>query len=175
MNLILDQTKLLQSSLSGLMVILGVVLKNSSEQLKQQTSILGPLLFVCGWLLNSFSVSGKFPFNAGNRGIIAYVAALTIVLSVFVIKSSKKSPPTLAKFGFIGGWLLYAYAIAVNNNLSINMSRGLYSFLGAISVLISMMILLPNQRKLGIVDGFGMPLFTIGWVLISLGISLKLK
>ena len=59
-NIVLDKTKFNYSALGAILVIMGVVIKNSLEQLKQENKTVkmaGMAFFLIGWGLTAFSVS----------------------------------------------------------------------------------------------------------------------
>lgn len=161
-----------QSALGAILVIFGVVLKNSMEQLKMGDSKLGVLAFVAGWVLFANAVATSANNQATSRGgfgtdinvLLPYVAGAAIVFSVFSMKMVKKGTGSMADkqkrmlpylAGFVVGWILLGYSLNA------------YRLLSAISVgivLLSMIFFLPKQRKNCVVDGPGLPLFVLGWL-----------
>lgn len=149
---------LTQSALGGALVIAGVVVKNSLEQLNKSPSPVGPVLFIAGWALFAYAVAN----NAVNNGTsqLPYIAAGIIAASVLIMKQNMSGgttipvPMNLLKLGFVAGWLLMAYSIGRHSTIA---------FVSVLAVLLSMMVLLPKQRAMNVVDGPGMPLFTAAW------------
>lgn len=173
--LTLNTKKFSLLSLGALLVIAGVVLKNSAEQLgKPNHSVakpLGMVAFVVGWLIVAYSVAitrgGKLQWN--KRTLMAFGTAFGIVYAVvqmkkYMVKGQK--PPMIFPALFAGSWLLLGY---VTGNLNGTTGLGL---LAAITVLVSMMGVLPWQRKKKVIDGPGMPMFVIGWILLALSNSM---
>lgn len=149
---------LMQSVAGAALVIAGVVIENSLEQMNRPPSILGPILFLAGWATFAFAVAN----NTINNGVgyLPYIAAALIACSVLIMKqnmSGKGGIPismNLLKFGFVAGWLLLAFSIGKHSTIA---------FISALIVFLAMMVLLPKQRLMGVVDGPGMPLFTAAW------------
>lgn len=150
-------------ALGATMIIAGVVMKNSMEQLKKGDSTAGMVLFVLGWAIfaNTISrnaVNSRFP-PGSMQSMLPYVASGLVVMSVMMMKKAMKNANATKKklymAGFVAGWLLVAFSMGQNKGMAFG-SVGL--------VFASMMYFLPKQRALAVVDGPGMPLFVIAWV-----------
>jgi membrane-associated HD superfamily phosphohydrolase len=161
----LNSNKLGLTTLGATLIIIGVVLKNTFEQLgfpnHSIAKPLGMLAFVGGWALIAYSVSidtnGNFKMN--NKTLMIIGSCITIVLAVMMMKSymvSKQSPPMIFPIIFASAWLLLGYLTGKTKGI-----------IASIMVLVSMMISLPWQRKNNIVDGPGLPLFVGAWALIA--------
>jgi hypothetical protein len=161
----------LETSIAALLVIFGVVIKNSFEQLGMPNHIIGkPLgmgLFILGWIYTAYILS----VNKSNK-LLFGLSSVGIVMSVMMMKhymEQKQSPPMVFPLIFAGSWIVLG--LMVGNHLG-----GTMKYLGLIAsllVLISMMNLLPFQRKNNIVDGPGMPLFVIAWFIIIILNSIR--
>ncbi len=162
-------------SIGALLVIFGVVVKNSLEQLDMKDNMagnmIGMLAFILGWAIVSYAISidskGNFSFN--RKTIIVFLCAAGIVFSVMQMKqymTKGQTPPMIFPLIFAGSWLLLGY---MTGNTTTTRILGL---LASITVLLSMMLVLPWQRKNGVIDGPGMPLFVTGWVLLAFANSL---
>jgi len=143
------------------MVISGVVIKNSEEQLEKPPSIIGPAVFLMGWLVFAYAVAHNAVHYGmeGVNALLPYGAASVIALSVLAMKAkmagkSVPLPQWVLQGGFIFGWLLLAFSIGRHQDIA---------FVSALLVFLSMMVVLPKQRALNLVDGPGMPLFTAAW------------
>lgn len=160
----------LQTTLASLLVIFGVVTKNSFEQLGQPehpiAQPVGLTLFVVGWLYVAYILS------VGKNKALFFIPALLILGSVLMMKQHMKKNkeseeevvemPMIYPAVFALSWLVIGFA--VGNHLS-----GAMKYLGLLAtvfVLVSMMNMLPYQRENCVVDGPGMPLFVIAWGLI---------
>ncbi len=167
----LNNNKLFLSILGAVGVILGVIMKNSTEQMKIPDhpvgSQLGPLLFALGWGITAYAISMDNNFGVNwmsQKTMMAFAASAGVFMAVMRMKKlmkEGKEPGMLLPGIFVGGWLLLANAIGNR-----------YSWAGASMVLLGMMVALPWQRKACIVDGVGMPLFTAGWAAVVFGNSL---
>nr|QBK86737.1 MAG: uncharacterized protein LCMAC103_00680 [Marseillevirus LCMAC103] len=144
----------------ALLVIAGVVVKNSEEQLKRPPTMLGSTMFLFGWALLAFTVAN----NRSNKGgaawrvALPFVAAATIAGSVMAMKQAMgkgKDVPMYLPALFVAGWLLFAFSLNRNRVLA---------FGSAALVFASMLYFLPQQRIKCVVDGPGMVLFTLAWV-----------
>jgi len=115
------------------------------------------LFFIIGWILISYVLSqGK------NRYIkyISIIIAISVIYSVMKMKkymNINQQPPLIYPAMFIIAWLIIPLIITKKRDIA---------YIGTFLILGSMMIALPWQRKLCIVDGPGMIMFTIGWILI---------
>jgi hypothetical protein len=160
--------------LGGLLVLSGVVTKNTSEQMEQEDSFvgskLGPALFVLGWAIVAYSIAlpsntkGYIaPIEFDQHTIQTLIAVSAIVSSVFMMKKlmdSGKKIPMMYPAMFAGGWLLLGFTVG-----------GYLGMVSALLVIGSMMGVLPWQRENCVVDGPGMPMFTIAWLLLAAGNS----
>jgi len=164
--MLLNNRLVLETSISSLLVIFGVVTKNSLEQLGMANhpiwKIIGMLFFIVGWIYTAYILS----FNKSYK-IVYVLASAGILLSVMAMKHymmKKQSPPMIFPIVFAISWIVLGFM--VGNHLPGNMKYA--GLIASFLVLLSMMKLLPAQRKHDIVDGPGMPLFVIAWVIIIL-------
>ena len=139
--------------LGAILVIVGVILKNSFEQLKLAHHPIGKyggmLFFVLGWTMVAQHLAILHP----TKKYIIYGASLAIVLAVMGLKYGITASwlPGI----FVLGWLILGFTV--------NQFQGL---IGAMAIILSMTISLPWQRKHCVVDGPGLPLFILGWILV---------
>jgi hypothetical protein len=163
--MIFDMKKFKFTSVSASLILAGVVIRNTYKQLGQTQSpimYLGPALFVCGWAALAYSLSmtpgGRIVFT-DKRTIIFFACAAGIVTSVMLMNkhiNEAKVPPIYLPIIFGACWLLLGYSMT-NNTIGLA-AAGL--------VIVSMLIVLPWQRKNNVVDGPGMSLFTIALSMI---------
>ena len=164
--MLLNNRLVLETSIASLLVIFGVVTKNSLEQFGQPNySIgkpLGMLMFVLGWIYTAYILSvdkaNKLLFVLPSAGILASV----MMMKKYMVK--KQTPPMVFPMMFVISWIILG--LMVGNHLPGNMKY--IGLTASLLVLLSMMKLLPFQRKNKVVDGPGMPLFVIAWVIIVL-------
>ena len=156
----------IQTTIASLMVLFGVITKNSFEQMKIPNhpigKPLGIMLFTLGWVYTAYILS----LNKNNK-LLFVIPSIMIFLAVMLMKqymSKKLTPPKILPLLFTLGWIVLGFN--VGNHLKGN--NKYLGLLASICVLLSMMRMLPEQRKKCIVDGPGMPLFTIAWVIIIL-------
>lgn len=169
-----NQNILAWSALGAAGVVSGVVAKNSMEQLNKQSGIVGPGLFVAGWLVFLFAVVSGLDGNGMFAKVQSAVAVAMIVGSVLYMKQQMAAGKDVA--WYIGmlfpiGWVLLAYTVGLGGldgiaNANVTGTKSLLSFSAAAAVLLSMMWSLPWQRKHCIVDGPGMPLFVAAWAML---------
>lgn len=168
------------------MVILGVALKNGGEQAGRDDSVLGPILFIAGWLAVAYGMSmtgTSHKLYRNKKGNAALLAAAMIVGAVFAMKAIKKGTMSdkwqpLAPVLFVGGWLLMGYLGSLNNNSSlswsnVNRDKAMWAVPGVALVLSSMMGVLPYERKERITDTMGMPMFSWGWMFVIIANAMK--
>lgn len=169
MSLNLNSSKFRTLGVGAMLVVAGVVLKNTSEQMKNAAnhpmSMVGLACFVIGWLTVAYgisvSASGTLPLNL--RTLVLFGCAITLILVVMKMKKvmmAKKEMPMLLPMTFAATWLLLG---ALTGSTPGTRALGV---LAAVCVLVSMMVALPWQRKNGIIDGPGMPLFCLAWGLL---------
>lgn len=147
-----------QSVIGAALIITGVIVKNSMEQMQAGNSMLGMGLFVAGWVLFANAVAR----NGATDKILTlpYLAAGLIVGSVIGMKTIKSGPDKQKRMlpyigGFVIGWLLLGYSIGCCMEIVIP---------SIALVFLSMMYFLPKQRKNNVVDGPGLPLFMLAWL-----------
>tara|TARA_B110000285_G_C15071722_1_gene588354 strand:+ start:504 stop:1013 length:510 start_codon:yes stop_codon:yes gene_type:complete len=160
----LNTNLLIQTSIAAILVIFGVVIKNSVEQLGFPNHRIGkPLgmgMFIIGWIYTAYILS----INKPNK-LLFILPSAGILISVLMMKqymNKKESPPIIFPLLFSISWIILCFG--VGNHLSGN--KQFLGLFASLLVLLSMMKILPFQRKNNIVDGPGMPLFVIAWVII---------
>lgn len=171
MSSMLNNSLLVQTSIASLLVIFGVVLKNSLEQAKMSNNKmlnnLGMLMFAFGWIYLAYILS----IGRENK-VTPIVSSLAILVSVMMMKQymkDKKEVPIYLPAMFSVAWLAIGYY--VSSHLTGNMKY--MGLLASVCVLVGMLYSLPYQRKNCIVDGPGMPLFVIAWAMIVYFNSLR--
>lgn len=170
----LDQRALGLALVAGAIIQSAVSLKNSAGQYKGiplhgLSGLPAKAAFALGWALLAYSICGRD--LRSRKCILAVAGSAMVVAAVFHIKKSMaagKAPNSLIKMMFPIGWAIVAYSIYHRGGALKKLGAA-----GAAMVLLSMMVVLPYQRKHGIIDGPGMNLFALAWVLIALGISVK--
>ena len=172
MILNLSNTKLMQTGLAGLMIYTSVVLKNGGEQIGMKnhplSSIVGRILFIAGWGLMAYSISPMPSLNM--KCMLAYGGALGIVVAVLAMKMLKLSEEQKKPFGmlFIASWILVAGAVGMGKS----MKAKYLAMTALVGVFSAMLVILPRQRKLCLVDGPGMGLFALCFVSLALANAL---
>lgn len=171
----IHHNRFLLTALGSLGVILSVVMKNTTEQMKipdSPFSKLGSILFFVSWMVVAYSIGmdNRGGFSPSLKALVAFSAAAGILYAVSQIKPLMKAgvPERVMRpfmYLFMVSWLLLGVSIGLGRNNTAYM----LGVLGAISVILSMIYALPWQRKNCIVDGPGMPLFVIGWFLVAFG------
>jgi hypothetical protein len=159
----IDNNLLIQTSIAASLVIFGVVTKNSFEQLGFPNHPIGkPIgmgMFIIGWIYVAYILS----INKPNK-IMFILPSVGIVIAVMMMKSymvKKQPPPMIFPLIFAISWIILG--LYVGNHLT-----GNQKYIGLIAsflVLVSMMKILPFQRTKNIVDGPGLPLFVMAWVI----------
>lgn len=166
--------------LGAVLVITGVVLKNSLEQLKTPKSTLssvGMICFVTGWAIIAYSTATATARN-GTKTVLSFATSAGIVFAVMQMKKAMSNGgkvPMIYPAIFAGCWLLLGYTLGIGWGSGKGgwNSHTTLGVLAAVMVLVSMMVLLPWQRKKGVIDGPGLPLFVGAWVLIAFANSMK--
>ena len=156
----LNVSLLIQTAIAATLVIFGVVTKNSLEQFGLPNHPIGkPVgmgMFIIGWIYTAYILS----INKPNK-LLFILSSAGILFSVMMMKTymvKKLSPPMI----FALSWIILGFG--VGNHLSGN--EKYVGLLASLLVLLSMMKILPFQRKNNIVDGPGMPMFVIAWFII---------
>jgi hypothetical protein len=170
LSVALNQSKLIASSFGGVLVIMGVVMKNSLEQLKINNEMgekLGKFMFVLGWALTAYSISLKGSrISFSLKSLLATIASTLIVVAVFMMKKlmkEEKEMNMIYPIMFMSSWVLLGGVVGLGGD-PMGYVGGL---LASALVIGSMIFILPKQRELGVVDGPGMPMFTLAWVLLT--------
>jgi lipid-A-disaccharide synthase-like uncharacterized protein len=160
----LNNELVLKTSLAAALVVFGVVIKNSFEQMGTPNHMIGkPLgmgLFLLGWVYTAYILSK----NKSNKHIFI-LSSVGIALSVMMMKQymgKKQTPPMIFPVIFAVSWIVLG--LMTSNHLPGNLKY--VGLMASLLVLVSMMKILPFQRKNSIVDGPGMPLFVMAWVIL---------
>ena len=151
------------SAAGSLLISVGVMIKNGMKQAGQSstaTKAIGTVFFILGWVIMALvtGASGASP----TKLILSLLATVMIVVGVILSNESEK----LKMIGgplFMIGWVLFGIVVGMGKS-AIGKAMG---FVAAALVLISMVVVLPKQREQKVIDGPGMPMFTLAWVLIS--------
>jgi hypothetical protein len=160
----LNNNLILQTTIAALMIIFGVVTKNSLEQFGMPNHIIGkPIgmgLFILGWIYMAYVLS----LNKQNK-FLFIMPSVGILISVMMMKTymmKKQTPPMIFPIIFAISWLVLG--LFIGNHLSGNQKY--IGLIASLLALVSMMKILPFQRENNIVDGPGMPLFVIAFIII---------
>ena len=164
MSLKISENIFLQTSIAASLVIFGVVTKNSFEQLGFPNHPIGkPIgmaMFILGWIYTAYILS----INKPNK-LIFILPSFGILMAVMVMKQymvKKQTPPMIFPTIFAISWIVLG--LNIGNHLPGNQKY--IGLIASLLVLVSMMKMLPMQRKNNIVDGPGMPFFLIAWFII---------
>ena len=163
----INEQVLLNTALGATAVVSGVVVKNTYEQLGDANNEIampiGMALFVLGWVFTAYNTaSGRSPLYAslcagasiGILGVVMYMKHL--------MKKGKKVPMILPiVFGVL--WIVLGYSVASHLH---QLNYKVLGVLAGVCVILSMLVVLPWQRKKGVVDGAGMPLFVLAWAIV---------
>lgn len=163
----------------ALIIIIGVMLKNGGKQFNEHKGVkedkmvmlLGTILFIGGWIGVAYAAATTDTgFKSGQNLWLPIMSSTAIVLSVMGMMQAKQkygedTPEwfNVLVFVFAIGWLVLGYSVAMGKGDK-TMVLGIGA---AVFVLVSMLIALPWQRKNNVVDGPGMALFALGWVLLA--------
>jgi hypothetical protein len=160
----LNNELVVKTSIAALLVVFGVVIKNSFEQIGKPNHIIGkPLgmgLFVLGWIYTAHILSKNKPDK--HMFILSSAGIAFAVLMMKYYMGKKQTPPMIFPLIFAASWIILG--LMVSNHLPGNLKY--VGLIASALVLLSMMKILPFQRKNGVIDGPGMPLFVIAWVII---------
>jgi len=149
---------LISTTVGSILIVSGVVLKNTLEQTNTNNMILttlGMSIFSIGWIVMAYALSQ----NKQARTIVGIsIACASILISVMTMKILMKQNKTVhiaLPIIFAISWIILGFLVGDHLNGAMSYS-GLIS---SIMVILSMMVVLPWQRKNCVVDGPGMPLF----------------
>jgi hypothetical protein len=161
----LDDQRTKHTALAATLVVAGVVLKNSAEQmpnLKESTKLtielVGALSFMAGWIYMAIALSN------GRKDKLKYVfPCLVIFGTANLLKTVKnKDVKMVLAAMFALSWIVLG--VLVGDHLQDK--RRYFGLIASALVIVSMMGILPMQRQMGVVDGPGMVMFTLAWVVI---------
>jgi hypothetical protein len=181
MSIVLDSGRFTNLSVAALMIIGGVVSKNSAEQMDMPDHpFLMPLswfLFFAGWIFLAY-VSGQ----GNNNKYYYYVASFGVMVSVYFMKRAMAQDdiiqddiiqgemPNMVFPGiFVMSWLMLGYIVSAKCTGASRYSGLLVSVL----IIGSMMLSLPTQRENCVVDGPGMPMFVVAWTMYVMLASME--
>ena len=154
MSVTLNNRKLVETTIGALGVVAGVVLKNTSEQSGFEFEKTGSIIFIVGWSIVLYALVTKNGIEE-PKSKLSIASVIAIVYSVFTMKSKMKKGEEIEMvypIMFAAAWMILGY------------SSG--ALLAGPLVIISMLKVLPWQRKNGVIDGPGLPLFMAAWGLI---------
>jgi len=173
----LCQPRVAYMSFAALLVISGVIVKNTYEQMGQKDNTAakwtGMALFLVGWAKIAYlcAVDNNHKFRKWE-GCFVVVAVAMIIAAVMMMKqkmTAGEDVPMYLPSMFAVGWVALGYFAAPRGKLR----NQLIGVMAGVLVSVSMLWVLPWQRKEGIIDGPGMPLFVLGWMFLILANSMK--
>ena len=146
------------TSIAGTMVVSAVVLKNTLEQSGMKSSpynFLGKALFAFGWLYTAYILAYGRNIMMWQKFLYFFVPSMAILGSVFMMKSAMMKglkPHIILPIIFALKWLTLGY-FASSHLYGVDRWLGVVA---ACCVILSMLLVLPWQRKKSVVDGPGM-------------------
>lgn len=154
-----------QTVIAAIMIILGVVIKNSLKIFTDKTvsdfmKLLGVSFFLFGWIYMAFILS-----KDRSNSLVIIVSSLGILLSAMIMNylmEKNLEINIILPIIFIVCWLLLGFSIGTHLK---DYKKYLGIFAGLL-VILSMVVSLPFQRQNCLVDGPGMPLFVIAWFIV---------
>ena len=166
MSTTVNNLKFIQTMGAAIMVIAGVTIKNSNEQMKDMGSetndMIGIALFTVGWLYTAYVLSkGK----KMNKQIALAGSSIAILVAVMMMKMKMKKGEEVPMFlpaTFALAWIVLGFYLG-----------GMVGLIIPALVIGSMMFALPYQRDNCIVDGPGMTMFAFAWVMVAVLNSIK--
>jgi hypothetical protein len=169
-----NKNKASMVAFGALLVVTGVVIKNTNEQFGTSKPDAGehmipdPMVGMGAFLLGWVMVAAGVSYGRNNTAMVFGLCA-AIVGSVMAMKAAKQGgeePNMILPAVFAGAWVLLGYFAGRNN-----FTRGLGVMAGLL-VACSMLMVLPWQRENNVVDGPGMPMFVTAWMLLVLASSM---
>lgn len=160
-----DHMKL--TTIGAVMIVTGVHVKMMTKFYdKEQTSMLGMMLFLIGWSIIAMATT------KGRSSKMNMVACIVVVSGVWLIMKSReeKQENSLGPMLFMFGWIALGLGVVQHKN------GWMFKLLGLMiptMVLASMSYSIPKQRELAMVDGPGYSLFVGGWALLIFLNSLR--
>ena len=162
-----DETRFYSGIAAALTIVLSVIITNGGGQAGSSpmtSALIGMPLFLLGWAGVAYTLTLE---KEQTNQVYVWIASVLIVVSAmgskwYMMKGGM--PPMIFPLLFAASWLTLGW-LSSNQEGSMNFGR-VTGVLGAISVILSMMFFLPVQRGMCIVDGPGMPLFLLGWMLV---------
>ena len=177
----MDLNKLKDVLLPGAAILTAVILKNGGKQFADSVGVplfansnrVGMALFVAGWIglvvaTGSLADLRANMMGASMKSVLVALSSAAILGAVVGMTKGKAmaQPPSWVKvlaIVFAVAWLALGHGMGSGGSrlaMRLGMAAG-------VCTIVSMLYLLPKQRDIGIVDGPGMPLFTIAWFLLA--------
>ena len=188
-NYSFSKFKLSLGAAGALSILAGLVMIDDSLDNKEYNHHLGTALFILGWIKIAYIVSldEKDELKCDlfvKRGI---PAILTLLSAGFAQSQVKKGGVLNAISGltpFMLAWILFTTMIIETSSNNIHESKSTLRMLlyGGFAVIAASMLILFYNRKFNFITGkwdgkartysMGLPLFTIGWIMVILGIAI---
>lgn len=155
--------------LAGFSVMSGVSLKNTGEKLweEENLKLLGMFFFVGGWILAALAFHFRYQdaystFQPTTHPLIILPVVGIVLAAAFMnmLMAEGEEVPVVLPILFVLSWLGFVGLIALA-------SGTVQPFLAAFLVFLSMMWLIPKERKAGVADGIGMVLFFIAFIILA--------
>lgn len=188
-NIILKKNTLFFSAVGATMIILGSVMIMDDTV---ETNV-GNMLFLGGWVVFLFSILNKERRSMWSYGVtsqgtmtqttfMGVIGGMLIVFSELLLQQTEQSPEGLSELtsstpGIISliGWVIIS--LAISSEPGYYRPRGQKMIVAVPSVMMiiyALLVALPQQLRDGNPLGVGIPLFTLGWVGLSVTNSMIL-
>lgn len=191
-----DRQRLILTTIPVLVIVGGVLYSDAALD-KGDSSNCGGFVFAGGWILLALSLFLRPVQSGGNAFRLVFdksnlykvgAAALVAFAAMFAqraLVNRSEGQMKSAALLFVAAWLLFALTIGYDNNTGkFHKKKLVLAVLGALLISGGMGFLQGRDRKYnmmtvqtgqlseGNVYGPGLPMFTLGWVLVILAISI---
>jgi len=169
---IFDIKRLGEMALAATLVIVGIGLKRSTDQifdksnssgLKNTMSLVGIGLYISGLALVGINLNHLMP----EYRHVFWPALSGIALSELVADFTEV-PKLLVDLVYAGSWLALGFVVSSH----LNKEYRYVGFLASALALFANFFALPYQRSHGIVDGIGLPLYLLAWSVIAVIVAI---
>jgi hypothetical protein len=156
---------------AGILLVLGsTVLYNTFKEMDALSLIpfvISLCAFAIGWIILA-AVLVHVGMVSRNLGVLISIGCISLSTITTIIAEYLKIDLGAAKSiltaVYVLGWLALGFFVGEG----LNPHAKILGILGAVTVLLGQTVILPVQREEGVVDGPGLPLYTLGLGLLTL-------
>jgi hypothetical protein len=180
-KIVLNQKYAMLCALSTIIIISGQICANRDVD-NSRNCVIGNIVYILGWifLIIISTLDQNFKYRNQNMSIggsAILVLATEMFSQTLINNKNQLSHRMMGTFLTFLAWTAFATTIS-NKNGKYNSKRALYAYIGIILINSGKVVLMSDRgfdNPICNTYSFGLPLITLGWVLIIVSLSIEVN